>query len=387
MAETGFGCHPSRRAPTRRRGSDLAVRPFKSRISPSETPQPTAMNPLSHPQSRNLVLGVGFVLIISTLAVFGYMRNGWNFDDALYMVIVTVFTVGYGEVRPLDTETLRLITMSLIVLGCTGMIFLTGALVQFITYAQIQNLVGHRRMYKQIDQLAGHVIVCGFGRIGNMLAKELRAGKAEFVVLEPSAGRFAEARDSGYFCIQADATEEDVLKQAGILRARALASVVPSDAVNVFITLSARSLNKSLQIVARGESPSTEKKLLQAGADAVVLPTLIGAEQVASTILYPGIAKIIQQSERRRRMEQDLRVLGLELEVVSAAEGSPFTGLTVEEIEQQAQRSFFIVAIERSGSQAIERPHATARINPGDGVTILGRSGRANIHAKFSNES
>lgn len=343
------------------------------------------MNPLSYPQARNLVLGVGFVLFVSGLAVVGYMLNGWNFGDAFFMVVLTVFTVGYGEVRPLDTETLRVITISLIVLGCTGMIFLTGALVQFITFRQFDSFLGHRRMNKQIEQMTNHVIVCGFGRIGNMLAKELHAGKAEFVVLETDAARFAEARSSGYVCIQGDATEEAALKQAGVLRARALASVVPSDAVNVFITLNARGLNKSLQIVARGESPSTEKKLLQAGADLVVLPAHIGAELVASFILYPGITKLIQHSERRRQLEQDLRGFGLEIEVVTAAEGGPFTGLTVEEIERQARQSFFIVAIERSGSNDIERPQAAARINPGDGVTVLGRSGRADLLTKFTN--
>jgi Trk K+ transport system NAD-binding subunit len=342
------------------------------------------MNPFSNLQWRNLILGVVFVLVVSAAAVVAYMWNGWDFGDALYMVVLTVFTVGYGEVHPLDTEALRAITISLIVFGCTGMIFLTGALVQVITFTQIQQVLGSRRMQQQIDRMRDHVIVCGFGRIGNMLAKELRAGKAEFVVIEPSAERFAEARAHGYVCMQADASEEEALKAAGIERARALATVVPSDAVNVFITLSARSLNKGLQIIARGESPSTERKLLQAGADAVVMPAHIGAEQVASIILYPGLADVIQHSERRRQMTQDLRVLGLEIEVLSVAEGSEFAGLTVEEIERQAERSFFIVAIERSGSRDIERPRADVRIRPGDGVTILGRTGRANILSKFA---
>ncbi len=342
------------------------------------------MNALSSPQWRNLILGVCFVVTVAALAVSAYVLNGWSFGDALYMVVLTVFTVGYDEVRPINTEALRIVTMMLIFFGCTGMIFLTGALVQLITFQQIQQVLGYRRMNKQIDQMKDHVIVCGFGRIGNMLARELQAGKAEFVILEPSPDRFAEAREQGYFCIQADATEEEALKQAGILRARALASVVPSDAVNVFITLSARGLNKSLQIIARGESPSTEKKLLQAGANAVVLPAHIGAEQVASIILYPGISEILGQSDRRHQMEQDLRSLGLEIEVVTAAEGSAFVGLTVEEIELQAERSFFIVAIERSGSRAVERPSAASRIAAGDGVTILGRTGRAGIVSKFA---
>ena len=342
------------------------------------------MNPLSNLQWRNLILGVGFVLVVSCGAVIAYMANGWSFDDALFMTVLTVFTVGYGEVRPLDTEALRAVTITLMMLGCTGMIFLTGALVQVITFTQIQQVLGSKRMKQQIERLKDHVIICGFGRIGVMLAKELRAGKAEFVVLEANAERFAEARELGYLCLQADATEEEALKQAGIMRARALASVVPADAINVFITLSARGLNSGLKIIARGESPSTEKKLLQAGADHVVLPAHIGAETVASLILYPGLAEVFSHSERRRQTEQDLRSFGLELEVVSAAEGSSFVGLTVGEIERQAERSFFIVAIERRGRAEVERPSADTRIEAGDGLTILGRSGRAEILAKFA---
>jgi Trk K+ transport system NAD-binding subunit len=342
------------------------------------------MSPLSHPQARNLLLGVGCVVLVSCGAIGAYMLNGWSFGDALYMVVVTVFTVGYGEVRPLDTAELRFITMSLIVMGCTGMIFLTGVLVQAISFAQFENVLGNKRMNRQIEEIKDHVIICGFGRIGNMLAKELQAGKAQFVVLEPTPERFAEAKQAGYLCLQADATEEDALRRAGILQARALATVVPSDAVNVFITLSARSLNKSLQIVARGESPATERKLLQAGANAVVLPTHIGAEQLASIILYPGITKLLDQSDRRARMDQDLRSLGLEIEVVTAAEGSAFVGLTVEEIERQSRGSFFIVAIEHRGSISIEHPRGETRIQAGDGMTILGRNARADLLARFS---
>jgi Trk K+ transport system NAD-binding subunit len=239
-------------------------------------------------------------------------------------------------------------------------------------------------MNKHIEDLANHIIICGFGRTGSMLAKELQGGKAKFVIIEPNQDRFAEAKELGYLCIHADAAEESVLKQAGIERARALATVVASDPVNVFITLSARSLNDSIQIIARGEDPSTEKKLLQAGANSVVLPTHIGAEQIASMILFPSIASVIQSPERRRQMDLDLRTLGLELEVIVAAENSRFTGLTVEEIERKAERSFFIIAVEPAGSGKAERPLPGTRIAAGDGITILGRSGRANVLNKFA---
>lgn len=311
---------------------------------------------LSVSRASNLIYGVTFVLIIAALAVVGYMLNEWSFGDSLFMVVLTIFAIGYDEVHPLDTVALRAITIALIVLGCTGMIYLTGALVQFITFTQLQQVLGLTRMNKHIDELKNHVIICGFGRTGNMLAKELRAGKSDFVIIEPNADRVAEAKVQGYLCIHADAIEESALKQAGIDRARALATVVSSDPVNVFITLSARSLNNSIHIIARGEEPTTEKKLLQAGANAVVLPAHIGAEQISSIILFPAIAGVIQYSERRRQMELDLRTLGLEIEIVVAADGSAFTGLTVEEIELQAERTFFIVAIEQAGSRKVERP-------------------------------
>jgi Trk K+ transport system NAD-binding subunit len=339
---------------------------------------------LSYTLARNLILGVAFVLIVASFAVLGYMHNGWSFADALYMVVLTVFTVGYGEVHPIDTPELRSITIVLMLLGCTGMIYLTGALVQFLTLTQIKEFLGSTRMHRQIEDLRDHVVICGFGRTGKMLAKELSSAKATFVVIEPNHTRFVEARELGYLCMHADAAEETVLKQAGVERARALATVVSSDPVNVFITLSARSLNGSVQIIARGEEISTEKKLFQAGANAVVLPAHIGAEQIASLILFPSIAGVMESSDRRRQMELDLHTLGLEIEVVIAAAGSAFAGMTVEEIERKAERSFFVIAVEQAGSGKADRPLPGTRINAGDGITILGRSGWANILDKFA---
>ena len=339
---------------------------------------------LSNSAARNLILGVVFILIVSCLGILGYMHNGWSFGDALFMVVLTVYTVGYQEVHPLDTLELRAITIAIIVLGCTGVIYLTGALVQFLTLTKIQELLGLTRMHKQIEQLHDHVIICGFGRTGRMLAKELHSAKAKFVIIEADHESFVEARELGYLCIHADATEEAALRQAGIERARALATVVASDPVNVFITLSARSLNASVQIIARGEETSTEKKLLQAGANSVVLPAHIGAEQIASMILFPSISGIIRSPERRLQMDLDLGALGLEIEVVVAAEGGAFTGLTVEEIEREAERSFFIIAVEQAGSGKADRPHPATRINAGDGVTVLGRTGCADMLNKFA---
>jgi voltage-gated potassium channel len=154
-------------------------------------------------------------------------------------------------------------------------------LAQFLTITQLQQIFGGRRVKAEIDRLENHVIVIGFGRIGAMLAKELKAGGAPFVVVESDEKRAAAVRELGHLCLVGDATSEKSLLEAGIERSRTLASVLPNDAANVFITLSARALNPGIEIIARGETPSTESKLIQAGANKVVLPTHIGAERIA----------------------------------------------------------------------------------------------------------
>jgi voltage-gated potassium channel len=324
--------------------------------------------------ARNLLGGAAFVLAVAAVAVGLYTRAGWSPGDALYMTVLTIFTVGYDEVRPIDTPELRAITIGLIACGCTGMIFLTGALVQFITATQFSELLDVRRMNSRIDGLDRHIIICGYGRIGNMLARELHAGGAPVLVIERDEARCAEAHRAGHPFIQADATEEAVLTRAGIDRARALATVLPDDAANVFITLSARGLKPDLTVIARGEAPSTERKLLLAGAHRVVLPAHIGAERMAEMILFP-------QSEATQT-EPDLRRLGLTLDTILAEPGSPFAGLTVGEIEREAAGGFLIVEIERADG-ARERPDTTSRVAPGDGVIVVGRSTEAAL-AGFS---
>ncbi len=326
---------------------------------------------------RNLALGVVYLLVVMAFAVVAYVAAGWRFGDALYMVIITVYTVGYGETMPVDTPMLRAITMTLIVLGCTGMIYLTGALVQFITLDRLNAIFGTNRMNTQIERLSNHVIICGFGRLGAMLAQELAAADVPLVILEQTESSVALARDLGYLCIQADATDEEALRAAGVTRARTLATVLSNDAANVFITLSARSINPDLEIIARGELPSTESKLLQAGANTVVLPAHIGAERIAELILYRKTAALIRGSEQMKEFERNLLSLGLDIDIVVAAPGSPAVGMTVEMIERQTQGGFLVIQVNRKDGETIARPDKNVVIQAGDGVFVLGRGGGA----------
>ena len=341
-------------------------------------PKPRMTGLLDSP-IRNLSVGVAYTVTVMIVATGAYMAAGWSFRDAIYMVIVTVYTVGYNEVRPINTPALNAITIGLIVLGCTGVIFLTGALVQFFTLNQLNKTMGLKRMNRQIDELKGHVVVCGFGRLGHVLARSLSASSAGFVILEENEARATEARLQGYLCIHGDATNEQALLAAGVMRANALATVLSNDALNVFITLSARALNPHLSIIARGELSSTESKLLQAGADKVVLPTHIGAERIAELILHEESARFIDGLERTHGFQRVLHNFGMELEVVTAAPQSPAVRMTVTAIERQAKGAFFIIQINRRDGDVFTAPPPATVVGEGDGVVLIGRPNRAEI--------
>jgi voltage-gated potassium channel len=341
-------------------------------------PKPRMTGLLDSP-IRNLSVGVAYTVTVMIVATVAYMAAGWSFRDAIYMVIVTIYTVGYNEVRPINTPALNVITIGLIVLGCTGVIFLTGALVQFFTLDQLNKTMGLKRMNRQIDELKGHVVVCGFGRLGHVLARSLSASSAGFVILEENEARATEARLQGYLCIHGDATNEQALLAAGVMRANALATVLSNDALNVFITLSARALNPHLSIIARGELSSTESKLLQAGADKVVLPTHIGAERIAELILHEESARFIDGLERTHGFQRVLHNFGMELEVVTAAPQSPAVRMTVTAIERQAKGAFFIIQINRRDGDVFTAPPPATIVGEGDGVVLIGRPNRAEI--------
>ena len=344
-------------------------------------------------QGANRVLGsplrllwgtVIYVAVLFVISTIGYVHAGWPLGDAAYMVLLTVFSVGYGEVRPIDTTYLRLWTTLTIVLGCTGMIVLTGALVQVFTLFQFRRLLGLDRMATEIERLENHVIICGYGRIGVQLAKALTDARTPFLILERNPAKAEDSKAHGFLTLIGEATHEDVLRQAGIARARVLATVLPDDAANVFITLSARNLNPSIQIIARGEAPTTENKLFHAGADKVVLPTHIGAERITELILYPATDRALDEGARMTDVKRQLHEFGLDLEVVQIAPKSALLGETVGEAERRGNGAFFVVQIDRGDGKCIEHPGEDVRLEVGDNVLLVVRGSRLSAGAVFN---
>ena len=347
------------------------------RFSPS---RPSTTEAVLGSPVRNLVSILAFVGFVIVAATIAYMKAGWPFADAIYMVLLTVYTVGYGEVRPIDTPYLHAVTMGTMVLGCTGMILLTSAIVQIFTLLQLRQLLSPNRMQSKVDKLTDHVIVCGYGRIGVLLARDLAAADMPLVVIERGPGRIAEAEAAGHLCLAGDATDETWLYAAGIGRARVLATVLPDDAANVFITLSARSLAPDIQIIARGEQPSTESKLRHAGANRVVLPTHIGAERIARLVLYPE-GETEDNGAQQRQIEQMLADHGLAFERVTIAARSAAAGCTIREAERRGHGGFFIAKLERDGEGAISKPEPEERIHSGDRLLVVARDPAAAARA------
>ena len=325
-----------------------------------------------------------YVAALFCVATIGYVHAGWPLGDAAYMVLLTVFSVGYGEVRPIDTTFLRLWTVGTIVLGCTGMIVLTGALVQVFTLFQFRRLLGLDKMQTEIEKLKNHAIICGYGRIGIQLAKSLQDAGHPFLILERNTAKADEARSHGYLTLVGEATHEETLKLAGIAQASVLATVLPDDAANVFITLSARNLNPKVRIIARGEEPTTESKLFHAGADKVVLPTHIGAERITELILYPATESALGDTEAMAGVKRNLHDFGLDLEVVTVGAKGGLIGQSVGEAERRGNGAFFVVQIDRAAGQCIRHPGEDVRIEAGDTVLLVVRGSRLSAAAVFN---
>ena len=328
---------------------------------------------LSRPQT-NLAYATVYVLAVMTVFAVGYRMAGWSWFDSVYMVFITSFSVGFGEVIPVKDPWLRVWTMGLIVLGCSGIIFITGALVQLLTEAQILQAIGGKRMEKEIAKLKNHAIVCGFGRIGRMIASQLESGGIPFLIVDHDPTRIAEAQEAGWLTLAGEATDEDVLHTAGIQRARVLATVLPNDAANVFITLSARNIAPEIQIIARGEVPSTEKKLIQAGANRVVLPAHIGAERIAHLILHPYARDLLgSQTQAKLEFVHHLAELGLDIEEIQIAATSPWANQTLEDVQKETAGHLLPIAIHRQNGGTELRPAPETVLRLGDALVVLKR--------------
>ncbi|QDU96303.1 potassium channel family protein [Lignipirellula cremea] len=309
--------------------------------------------------------GAIFFAVVLTTAIIGYRLFGYDWVESVWMVAVTISSVGYGE-RSQNSHAFQIFTVAVIVFGMTAAAYTFGGFLQLITEGQIQQALGRRRMTREIDQLHNHVIICGFGLNGQLLSESLYRQKRAFVVIDHEAHLVAEARESGYLSVIGDATEEEVLLEAGVRRAKSLVTALPNDALNVFITLTTRNLSPNIQIIARADQKSTEKKLRQAGANKVVAPAVISARQMVRMITRPSTADLMDIMAESSIIEYDLD----EIEVL------PDCGLidiTVRETEANRRHRLLVVAVKQADGNMLLNPDASFQFKVGDVLILMGR--------------
>ncbi len=324
----------------------------------SDSPRRTAM--------RRILWGVAFLGCVIVFGTAGYMMLGWEFGDAFYMVMITVSTVGFTEVHEINTGWLRLHTILLILFGYFALGYTLTGVLAFITEEELQRLLGHQRVKRQIEALRGHTIVAGMGRMGTLVCQELEAAGQPFVLIDRSAEKVPEVERRGWLYVLGDASEEKVLQEAGLARAKALVTALPSDAENVFITLTARELAPKVQIVARAEQPSTQKKLRQAGADHVVLPATIGAHRIASILTNPSAVKFTELVTHRSS-------LAIEMADVEVRAGGPFAGRTLRDLDIGRRTGVMVIAVKRGDGRVEFPPSGNEPFVAGDSIVVLGR--------------
>jgi voltage-gated potassium channel len=312
-----------------------------------------------------LRIGFSTLGVIVCVAVLGYRLAGWSWLDSVYMVVTTVSTVGFREMGPM-TPTLQVFTIFVIVFGVSTSFYILGGFVQMVLEGEVNRALGRRRVNREIERLTKHVVICGFGRMGEVVAAELARRNEAFVVVEHDADHIAQAIALGYLALQADATEEDALVAARVAEAKALVTTLPSDSFNVFITLTARNLNPKLQIIARGEQRSTEKKLIQAGADRVVLPATTGAMRMASMVTRPSTIELIELAAGGHIAE-------MAVDELTIPDNSSLVGVSIRDSQPRSRHGLLIVAIRHSDGQFEPSPGAATRFQAGDTVVAIGR--------------
>ena len=319
------------------------------------------MNKALH-RARNGAALVGAILVVSPLAFHWITKK--PLLESVYWTVITITGVGYSQ----DVDTTigparQLLSISVILVGMLAVAYTLGMMIQAIVEGQLDLAMGARRMNKDIQNQKGHVIICGFGRIGQTLSHRLVQHGISFVVIDPSQEALDEARDHNYLLVEGDAASEEILLEAGLACASTIVIALPSDAENVFITLTARNLNPDVTILARGEHPHTEKKLLQAGANHIVLPAVSGAERMAEIIVTPVPTSPPPSVESA--VEDDA-----ELEEIRVEADSTLIGSNVREVECQTQ--LMIVVLKRADGQILLNPDGGVEFSVGDSVIVMG---------------
>ena len=319
-------------------------------------------------------LAIALVVLLATLSVgvtgFHYLE-GWNFVESLYATVVTISTVGYGDFSPRTSEGM-LFTVFLITVGAGTMLYTVGLVTETMIEGRLKIIMGKGRLEKMIRKMNNHYIICGCGRIGRLICRELAAEKVDFVVVDKDPEAIQKIEEEKYVYHQGDATHNKTLLAAGIKKARGIVCVLPSDAENLYVILTAKELNPGIFILSRSEDEESEHRLLRAGADRVMSPYAMGGMRMAMAVLRPAMLDFVEITTTRQSLE-------LGMEEVSICEDSPYVGKLLEDSGIRQNYGLIVVAVKKESGKMIFNPLANYVIEKNDKLIAMGKLENINL--------
>lgn len=314
--------------------------------------------------ARSFIIAFIALVVLMAGGIIAYMTlEGWSFLDSLWMAVVSITTVGYGDKVP-ATHSGRIATMFLIVGGVGLYTYVLSSVLLALVEGQLLNVWGEKRMMRQIEKLQNHIIVCGAGRVGSEVVNQLKHEKLNFVVVERNPEREEYLHNEGVLYIIGDATEDKILIDAGIERARSIITTLPEDAGNLFITITSKDLNPRVRVVARVNRPEGAQRMRRGGADSVVAPSLIAGNRMALSAIKPNSVAFVQTLIEKHDVS-------FELEELIISSDSPLAGVQLKDSRLRENFSTQVLAIQRDGD-AIVNPSPNELLLPGDVLILFG---------------
>lgn len=335
-------------------------------LSPLLTPQDSSSaDGPGGPRVRGFLMALSVPVLLLAIGTAGYMLvEGWNAFDALYMSAITISTVGYLEVHPLSTGG-RIFTIGYLLGGVFSLFYVATAIIRGVVSGEVRMHVGRQLMERTLAAIEGHIVVCGLGRMGRIVCEEFSAMEMRFVVIDRDTALIENLGIPHGIGLAGDATSDDVLRRAGVERARTLVTVAASDADNLYIVMSARLMNDKLHIVARAEDEEAEKKLIRAGANRVVSPYVIGGQRVAQAVLRPAVLDFIELATREDYLE-------LQIEEVAIGPRGALVGAQIKDNRIRQELGVIVVAVRKPDGTMQFNPTPETTLEAGDVVIVLG---------------
>jgi voltage-gated potassium channel len=316
--------------------------------------------------SGRIRLAVILLFCIIAFGTVGYwVFEGMPFFDAFYMTLITISTVGFSEIKPLSISG-RIITILIISTGITTMAYTIGTLLRMFIEGELGRIFGRKKLERNISVMRGHFIICGYGRIGSIICMELGIENIPFIVIEEDPAKNEALEKEGYLYINMDATSEEALMKAGIMNAKGIVTAVRSDANNVFITLTAKSLRPDIFVLSRASDVKNEAKLIKAGASRVVSPYLLGGRRMAEVLKRPTVVDFID-------IAMADHTLGLAMEEAMIGEHSTLIGKNLIDSQLRQNYGVIIVAIKKTSGQMIFNPLPSEKLDAGDVIVVIGK--------------